>query len=363
MISISVPLAEHPYNVHVGAGLLERLGEFLPDRLHGRACAVVTDSNVGRLYGERAVAAVEAAGCDAILLSVPAGEPSKSMGVVAGLCERMVAVGLDRSSFVVALGGGVVGDLAGFVAAIYYRGIPFVQVPTTIVAQVDSAVGGKTGVNTQGGKNLIGAFYQPEVVVTDTATLNSLPEREFNEGFAEIIKHAAICSPELLSKVESFRRGQPIDDIIADNVAIKAAIVAEDERETTGTRAQLNFGHTVGHAIENASGYGEFLHGEAIAIGLRVAIDISVSHYGLPRAEADRLVTALARFSLPTVRPAHLGADVLRAAMMRDKKFDAGRVRFVVCESLGAARLVSDLSMDAIESAIEAAARPWQPVT
>ncbi len=355
MPSVHVPLVARPYDVHVGAGLLDRLGDFLPGRLRGRACAVVTDANVGRLYGERAVSVLEAAGSDTVLLTVPAGEGSKSMEVAAGLCERMVSAGLDRSSFVVALGGGVVGDLAGFVAAIYHRGIPFVQVPTTIVAQVDSAVGGKTGVNARGGKNLIGAFHQPEVVVADTAMLDTLPEREFNEGFAEIIKHAAIRSPGLLEKVEQFQRGAPVDEIIAENVAIKAAIVAEDERETKGTRALLNFGHTVGHAVENAAGYGEFLHGEAIAIGLRVALDLSVGHAGMPRTEAERVLAALGKFGLPGRLPPHLGFEALRAAMLRDKKFDAGRVRFVLCERIGKARLDDTLTMEDIQAAVQRA--------
>lgn len=353
MTSIPVQLSSHPYEVRVGAGLLARLADMLPERLRGRTCAVVTDANVGRLYGERAVAALEAADCDTVLMTVPAGEASKSMNVVSSLCERMVAAGLDRSSFVVALGGGVVGDLAGFVAAIYYRGISFIQVPTSVVAQVDSSVGGKTGVNAIGGKNLIGAFHQPDVVVADTATLDTLPEREFNEGFAEIIKHAAIRSPELLAKVECYQRGDSIDNIIADNVSIKAAIVAEDERESKGIRALLNFGHTVGHAIENAAGYGEFLHGEAIAIGLRIALDLSVKHAAMPTEQAEHLLAVLKHYHLPTDIPHHLGPDVLRTAMLRDKKFVAGKVRFVLCNRIGSARLVDDLRIEDIEAAIQ----------
>ncbi len=350
----SVSLEQLGYQVHIGRNCLDQLPQLLSQACPGRTtCALITDSNVGELYAETILRVLDEAGYTSRLLSVPAGEKSKSMDQVSALCERMIAAGLDRQSFVIALGGGVVGDLAGFVAAIYYRGIPFIQVPTTIVAQVDSAVGGKTGVNAGAGKNLLGAFHQPVVVVADTATLNSLPPREFNEGFAEIIKHAAIRSPQLLDKIELFTRGDEIAGIIADNVRIKADIVIADERETSGTRALLNFGHTVGHAIENAAGYGELLHGEAISLGLRAALELSVAHAGLATASHDRIIAALKKFELPLQLPTSLTTDAIMAALERDKKFVDGQIRFVLIREIGDAFVSSDITHEQIREAID----------
>jgi 3-dehydroquinate synthase len=275
------------------------------------------------------------------------------MEVVAQVADAMIAAGLDRKSLLVALGGGVVGDLAGFVAAIYYRGIPYVQIPTTVVSQVDSSVGGKTGVNAAGGKNLLGAFHHPRLVLADPATLASLPDREFNEGVAEIIKHAAIRDPAMLALLDPKRR-EGLAELIARNVAIKAKIVAADERETTGERALLNFGHTVGHGIEQAAGYGELLHGEAISIGLIAALRLSVRKAGLPEDEATRVTTALEAFSLPTRVPAGLTTDAIMEALARDKKFEAGRVRFVLIEKLGSAFLSSDVTVEEIREVVTA---------
>jgi 3-dehydroquinate synthase len=273
---------------------------------------------------------------------VPAGEASKSMTQVTEVCREMLRAGLDRKSFLVALGGGVVGDLAGFAAAIFQRGIPCVQIPTTIVSQVDSSVGGKTGVNTPEGKNLLGAFHQPQLVIADVATLDSLPEREFNEGFAEIIKHAAIRDASLLDLVEaktSIR--EHLVELVARNVAIKAAVVEVDERETTGTRALLNFGHTIGHGIEAAGGYGRFLHGEAISLGLVAETRLSVEKSTLDSGAGDRILAALTTYGLPTTLAADVPDNAILSAMGRDKKFEAGQIRFVLLKSLGEA-FVSD---------------------
>lgn len=342
--TISLSLENDHYTVLVGSGLIQKTAEFITSRssIRSRAAAVVTDSTVGPLYAQPVIDSLESAGIRTCLITVPAGEASKSMVQVTEVCREMLRAGLDRKSFLVALGGGVVGDLAGFAAAIFQRGIPCVQIPTTIVSQVDSSVGGKTGVNTPEGKNLLGAFHQPQLVLADVATLDSLPEREFNEGFAEIIKHAAIRDAALLDLVE---RRESIRDrliaLVARNVAIKATVVEEDERETTGTRALLNFGHTIGHGIEAAGGYGRFLHGEAISLGLVAATRLSVEKSGLDPAAGDRVIAALETYGLPTTLAEDVPDEAILAAMGRDKKFEAGQIRFVLLKALGEA-FVSD---------------------
>jgi 3-dehydroquinate synthase len=329
-------------------GAVRKLG------LEGK-CAVISDRTVAELYGERCIGALKAAGFSPAVLSVGAGEGSKSMECAAELCRQMIRAGLDRRSFVVALGGGVVGDLAGFCAGIFQRGIPLIQVPTTVVAHVDSSVGGKTGVNAPEGKNLIGVFHQPALVVADTALLRSLPLREWNEGFAEVIKHAAIRDADLLDAAERLCGPEDPDlpELIARNVAIKAAIVMADERETTGERALLNFGHTVGHAIEAAGGYGRFLHGEAISIGLAAALRLSVEHAGLTPEEAERVLAAVRKFSLPVELSAEIATGDVMTFMERDKKFAGGKIRFVLLRRLGEAFVCSDLTREQVEGAVE----------
>jgi 3-dehydroquinate synthase len=275
------------------------------------------------------------------------------MSAAENLCDRMVAAGLDRSSFVVALGGGVVGDLAGFVAAIYHRGIPFVQIPTTIVAQVDSSIGGKTGVNARAGKNLIGAFHQPQLVFADTETLSTLPDREYREGFAEVIKHGVIRDAAMLEDLDPSAPRESLAPLVARNIAIKAAIVAADEREQTDMRALLNFGHTVAHAIENAAGYGRFLHGEAVSLGMAAALEISQRKAGLSAAEAQRVRDKLAAFGLPLTLPSDLGTEELLAAARRDKKFAGGRIRYVVSPRLGEAMVAENVTEQDLRAAID----------
>lgn len=281
-------------------------------------------------------------------MTVDAGEASKSLRVAGDVCDRLIAAGLDRSASVIALGGGVVGDLAGFIAAIYYRGIPYVQIPTTVVSQVDSSVGGKTGVNAPGGKNLIGAFHQPRLVLVDPATLESLPRREYQEGLAEVIKHAAIRDPDLLQLPVSR------EEMVRRNIEIKARIVEADEFETKGLRALLNFGHTIGHGIENAGGYGRFLHGEAISLGLVAAVRLSVEKSGLTGAEAERVLGALRREGLPVVLPKDVPTESILGALRKDKKFHAGAIRFVLLRSLGEAFVSDQVHESDIVHAIEA---------
>ncbi len=342
--SITLSPDGEAYRILVGTALLENTAVLIQSEtgLKPRRAAIVTDSKVGPLYAEKVRNSLEQAGIATVVIEVPAGEASKSMEQVTLVCREMLRAGLDRKSILVALGGGVVGDLAGFAAAIFQRGIPCIQIPTTIVSQVDSSVGGKTGVNTPEGKNLLGAFHQPRLVLADTGTLASLPEREFNEGFAEVIKHAAIRDAALLDLVED--PGKVRDQLIpliARNVAIKAAVVEEDERETTGTRALLNFGHTLGHGIEAAGGYGRFLHGEAISLGLVAATRLSVEKCGLPESDGARIIRALQAYGLPTVLADDIADDAIFTAMGRDKKFEAGQIRFVLLRALGDA-FVSD---------------------
>jgi len=345
---VSVPLRRSPYDVHVGPGLLDQAGSLAAGVIKPGRCALVTDTHVAPLYAERVSKSLEAAGFDPATLVAPAGEKSKSMEEAASLCEGMIVSGLDRSSAVFALGGGVIGDLAGFVAAIYCRGIPCIQIPTTVVSQVDSSVGGKTGVNAAGGKNLIGAFHQPRLVVADTGTLSTLPAREFNEGFAEIIKHAAIRDFSMLDALDD------LPALVARNVQIKAAVVAEDEFETKGVRALLNFGHTIGHGIENAAGYGRYLHGEAISLGLVAACRLSVEKAGLDPAVRDRIFSALSHYRLPMSLPPDIKTGDILAAMRKDKKFHGGSVRFVLLKRPGEAFVASDVTEADIVRQIEA---------
>jgi len=352
-IDVPVNIPGVSCRVLVGRSLLEQAGTLCAEAgLRGK-CAVISDDNVAKLHAAAVLESLKAAGFDPVLLNVPAGEKSKSLAVAEGLLERMAEARLDRGCFVVALGGGVVGDLAGFVAAVYQRGIPFVQIPTTIVAQVDSSVGGKTGVNLRAGKNLVGAFHQPRLVLADIDTLGTLPDREYREGFAEVIKHAAIRDAAMLDVIDPSADRSSLAPLIARNIAIKAAIVAEDEKEESGVRALLNFGHTIGHAVENVAGYGELLHGEAIGIGLAAALVISRKKYGLPSQEADRVRAKLAAFGLPLTLAAHLKTDDLLAAAAKDKKFSAGQIRFVVVPRLGEAVVAGDISEQDLRGAIE----------
>jgi 3-dehydroquinate synthase len=354
MPTVRVELGERSYDVVVERGLLAEAGVRIAKAgLTGRA-AVITDGNVAAHHADALLAALAAAGISPTLHSVPAGEASKSMARVESICSEMAAAGHDRRSFVVALGGGVVGDLAGFVAAVFYRGIPFVQIPTTIVAQVDSSVGGKTGVNLPEGKNLLGAFHQPALVLVDPSVLATLPGREYREGFAEVIKHAAIRDGAMLDDIAGLdpdSREVP-DDLIARNIAIKARIVEADEHETRGIRALLNLGHTIGHGIEAAVPYGEMLHGEAVSLGLRAALFLSRRHAGLSEADARRIEALLALFRLPQVLDDGIPTERILHKMGRDKKFEAGRIRFVLLAAPGSAHLSSSVTPDDLGDAI-----------
>src|SRR5215472_8503079 len=250
----------------------------------GQRCAVISDHNVAPLFAERVKQNLVSAGFRPVLIIIPAGEKSKTLKQAGAISDRMIAAGLDRKSFIVGLGGGMVGDISGFVAAIYHRGIPHIQIPTTLLAMVDSSIGGKTGVNARAGKNLIGAFHQPLLVVDDLDVLKTLPLRQFNQGFAEIIKHAIIADAKMFQILQSWKRSSTpaLQRLIEHNIEIKSSVVAKDERDRTGERALFNFGHTVGHAIERAGNYRKFLHGEAVSLGIVAACAISMKKAGLP---------------------------------------------------------------------------------
>lgn len=352
--SIDLDLGNRSYSVHVGEGLLGDLPRYMETAGHfGKRCALISDETVAGLHGPTVFEALDDAGFEVTTLTVASGEASKSMDNVTGLCREMLRAGLDRKSFVVALGGGVIGDLAGFVAAIFQRGIPFVQIPTTVVSQVDSSVGGKTGVNTPEGKNLIGAFHQPQLVLADTGTLQTLADREYFQGFAEVIKHAAIRDAAMFDTIEAQGSSREnLAPLIAHNVAIKADVVETDERETAGTRALLNFGHTIGHGIENAAGYDRFLHGEAISLGLVAAARMSVIHSTLPPADCDRIIELLKAFHLPIVLPEDLSDGCILDAMQRDKKFEEGAIRFVLLRTAGEAYVSDQITLTDIQAAL-----------
>lgn len=348
---LAVSLARQPYESVIGSGALSQTGALVGEVLRPAPCALITDANVGPLYADAATRSLAEAGFAPVVLTIGPGEESKSLECAETLCDQMIASGLDRGAFVVALGGGVIGDLAGFVASIYYRGIPHVQIPTTVVAQVDSAIGGKTGVNARGGKNLIGTFHQPARIITDPNVLSTLPRREFNEGIAEVIKHAIIRDAAMLDDLAGVVRAD-LPALVARNQRIKAEIVSEDEFEKLGLRALLNFGHTLGHAIENAAGYGRFLHGEAVSLGIAAALDLSVEKAGLPAGEAQRVREALAAFDLPVRLPEEIADETLMRALARDKKFEAGAIRFVLTRKLGSAFVSREITEGDLRRAI-----------
>lgn len=338
---VRVSLGNRSYSIKVGGGLLSRLGAECAALKLGRRCAVITDSNVEKKFAKAALESLSESGFEPVLVTVPAGENSKRMAMVERCLDQLAKHRLERKSFIVALGGGVAGDLAGFVAAVYLRGISFVQVPTSLLAQVDSSVGGKTGVNLKSGKNLVGAFYQPRLVLCDLDTLKTLPKREYVSGLAEVIKYGVIYDAKLFAQIERnltklLKRDRAVlQAVVARCCEIKADVVGQDETES-GLRAILNFGHTVGHAIENSVGYGKFLHGEAIAIGQVAAAKLSEFVLGLPVDQAERIEKLFVRTGLPVkIRLTPAARKRLFAAMRLDKKVSGGEIRFVLAKKIG----------------------------
>jgi len=357
---VHVDLGPRAYDVLIGRGLINGIDILLKERRLLSTPVVIADTNVQALHYNQLGAAIQKAGTkeieSAILYPIGPGESSKTLENYTIALSYLAQHRVPRSGVLFALGGGVIGDLAGFVAATYLRGIAFVQVPTTLLAMVDSSVGGKTGVNLPEGKNLVGAFHQPKLVLADLETLETLPPREFAAGMAEVIKYGAIKDKALFDRVST--RVNPddtdLDEIVEKCVAIKARIVETDEFETKGQRALLNFGHTIGHAIENATGYKTYLHGEAISIGMRAAAWLSVWHAGLPEADARRIESALTANALPITLKPEVDRAAILAALGNDKKVAAdGRNRWVLLKSLGEATSGHELPAELVQKAVD----------
>jgi len=354
-VTVEIHTAIHRYPVLVGSGLIEQVGGRVCKFGRSEICAIVTEANVAPLFAERVTRSLMAEGFRPIVITIPAGEKSKTLKQAGAICDQMIATGLDRRSFVIGLGGGVIGDVSGFVAAIYYRGIPHIQVPTTLLGMVDSSIGGKTGVNSTDGKNLIGAVHHPSLVINDLDVLKTLPRREFNQGFAEIIKHAIIADAKMFRMLQSWKAGGALalQQLIRRNIAIKSKIVAKDPRDQTGERALLNFGHTIGHAIERAGNYGKFLHGEAVSLGMVAACAISMKKAALPQDQSDAVVDLLRRFKLPTHLPKNFPCKKIFDALKVDKKFEDGKIRFVVTPEIGSAHVTTTVTMADIRQAVK----------
>jgi len=350
--TVDVALGERSYPIHIGEGLLDQPQLVLP-HLPQKRVAIVTNATVGPLYLERFAAELESAGIGTVRITLPDGEEFKNWETLNKVFDALLEARCERNTTLIALGGGVVGDIGGFAAATYQRGMPFIQVPTTLLALVDSSVGGKTAINHPLGKNMIGAFYQPKLVLADTSCLDTLPDRELSAGLAEVIKYGLIRDPAFLDWLERNmtrlleRNREALAYAILRSCEHKAEVVAADERES-GDRALLNLGHTFGHAIESGMGYGAWLHGEAVAAGTVLAAELSARMGMLSRADVDRVRNAFAAARLP-VRAPKLGVERYLDLMGHDKKVDAGRLRLILLKSLGQAYLTADF--------------PWQALT
>jgi 3-dehydroquinate synthase len=351
---LSIALGERSYPILIGANLLEDI-ELLTRHITARNLMVITNEVVAPLYLHKLKSAL--AGRQLHELVLPDGEHTKSMATLGKIFDALIAARLNRDTAVIALGGGVVGDMAGFAAACYQRGVDYYQIPTTLLSQVDSSVGGKTAINHPGGKNLIGAFHQPRCVIADTSVLKTLPDRELRAGLAEVIKYGLIRDPDFFSWLELNARhilqrdAEALTHAIKRSCEIKAEIVGMDEREQ-GVRAILNLGHTFGHAIENALGYGQWLHGEAVAAGMVLAAKMSVQLGWLPEADYQRAVALLESSGLPTKAP-NIGAVTARELMGMDKKVLAGQLRLVLLQGLGNAVVTADYPAEALQATLQ----------
>ncbi|HEY8616493.1 3-dehydroquinate synthase [Phenylobacterium sp.] len=355
---VPVGLGARAYEVVIGEGVLDEAGQRLLPFLKNRRVAVVSDETVWRLHGARLSGVLDRSGIDVSPVIVPPGEQTKSFEGLADVCDRLLALELDRGDVVVAFGGGVVGDLAGFAAAIYKRGVDFVQIPTTLLAQVDSSVGGKTAIDTPRGKNLLGAFHQPRLVLADLEVLGALPDREMRAGYAEIVKYGLLGDFAFFEWLEAngrhvlARDPDALTHAVARSVEMKAEIVAEDEKEQ-GRRALLNLGHTFGHALESETGYGEaLLHGEAVAAGMSLAFHFSASQGLCPAQDASRAQAAIAAAGLPTrladIPGSPFAAERLVRHMAQDKKAEGGRLTFILARAIGEAFVARDVPAYAV---------------
>jgi 3-dehydroquinate synthase len=355
--TIPVALADRSYEIEISRGNVRGISAFIQQRRPTSHAIIITDSNVGPLFAQPINQSLSAAGIRTDLLTVPAGETSKSIAQAEKLWNELVARNADRKTIVIAVGGGVIGDLAGFIAATYARGLSLIQVPTTLLAQVDSSVGGKVGINLPAAKNIVGAFWQPAGVLIDLDVLQTLPEREFRSGLAEVVKYGVIMDAEFFNYLEqhsdaiSRRAADCLEHIVAQSCRLKALVVADDEREETGRRAILNYGHTFCHAIEQVSGYGRFLHGEAVAIGMVCASRLAEDLGFIDAATTQRQLKLLKEFGLP-VAVSGLDENALLTAMQHDKKTENGKLRFVLPRQLGHVEMISGIAAEAVRKVL-----------
>lgn len=356
--SVKVALAERSYDIQIGSGLLARLTDFVAERGGARHVAVITDTNVDELYADALADRFVEAGVEAQVLVFDAGEASKSPETAMDLWQTMIDEGCDRQTVVLAVGGGVVGDLAGFVAATFARGLRFFQVPTTLLAQVDSSVGGKTGVNLEGAKNMVGSFWQPEGVLIDTDVLATLDAREYAAGLAEVVKYGVILDADFFALLEAdadailAREPAILRTIIQRSCRLKADVVEADELEKSGQRAKLNYGHTFGHALEAATNYTELLHGEAVAIGMVCASRMAEAMGRIDAEATGRQVALIEKFGLPTEMPEGLDLDEVSSLMWRDKKVHDGELQFILPTRLGEVETVPSPGDDTVMAAM-----------
>ncbi|MBB3395590.1 3-dehydroquinate synthase [Rhizobium sp. BK060] len=350
---VHVPLGERAYDILIGPGLIARAGAEIAARLKGRKAAVITDAHVAPLYLDALVQSLEAAGIASATLVLPAGEKTKSFEHLMTVCDKVLEARIERNDYVIALGGGVIGDLSGFAAGIVRRGVRFVQVPTSLLSQVDSSVGGKTGINSRHGKNLIGVFHQPDLVLADTDVLNSLSAREFRAGYAEVAKYGLIDKPDFFAWLEAnwqavFAGGAARIEAIATSCQAKSDVVVADERET-GQRALLNLGHTFGHALEAATAYdsARLVHGEGVSIGMVLAHEISARMNLASPDDAGRVERHLKAVGLPTRMAEIPGtlppAEVLMDAIAQDKKVKGGKLTFILTRGIGQSFVANDV--------------------
>lgn len=357
MKRLAIGLGDRSYDVRVGRRLLERTGAWVLEITRPSRVVVVTHPSINRLYGAKLSAGFSSARVSIQFIEVPEGEKSKSLEQAGKIYDRLLEWKCDRRTVLMALGGGVIGDLAGFIAATYTRGVPFIQIPTTVLAQVDSSVGGKTAVNHERGKNMIGVFYQPRLVVADLETLDSLPEKEFKAGIAEIIKHGVIGDADLFHYLESeyqkilSRDAGALERIITASCAIKARVVERDERESH-YRMVLNFGHTVGHAIESLTGYSTYTHGEAVAMGMVAAARLSQLMGRCTEDVSLRIFGLIEKFGLPTRLPGLQAADLIQSIYL-DKKTAHEKIRFILVKDIGSVEIVDDVPESLITEALK----------
>ncbi len=357
MVELNVALGDRSYPLFIDSGCLEKIGSDVKERGLGNKYAVIVDTTVAEIYGKRVMENLAAAGVCAKLFPFPAGEKSKNLRTVAALAGRLVRAGYDRHDAIVALGGGVTGDLAGFLAATYMRGIPFVQVPTTLLAQVDSSVGGKTGVDIAEGKNLVGAFYQPKAVYIDPEVLATLAHEQLLSGLAEVIKYGVIRDASFFTFLEEYRRKivrrdpEYIIETIQRCCQIKADVVEEDEQEG-GVRRILNYGHTLGHAIEAAANY-EILHGLAVAMGMVAAARLSVFAETLSGIDNDRIYSVISAYGLPVSVPEYLNKTLIKRYLKADKKIQGGKVHFVLPKAIGMTYFTDTVTEQMIDGVLQ----------